>query len=90
METAKLIDRGLDADEAIQDLSDLEMTVVEIGQDVAQEAARLRSVTMTAGLSIGDRFCLALAKQLGIPALTTDRAWKEIAEASGVKVELAR
>lgn len=85
---SKLVDRGLDADEAIRDLSDLDITVLPVGQEVAEGAARLRSLSKEAGLSLGDRFCLALARSLGVPALTTDRAWKDIAKLAGVKVEL--
>lgn len=87
---SKLIDRGLGADEAMQDLSDLDISIVPVGQDVAEEAARLRSLSKDLGLSLGDRFCLALAKNLGAPALTSDRAWKDIAKAAGVKVEVIR
>jgi len=86
----KLIDRGLGADEAIQDLSDLDLDIVPVDQTVAEEAARLRTVSKEVGLSLGDRVCLALGKSLGVPVLTTDRAWKEITKASGVKIELVR
>ena len=87
---SKLVDRGLDAEEAIRDLSDLDITVLPVGQEVAEEAARLHSLSKEAGLSLGDRFCLALARSLGVPALTTDRAWKDIAKPAGIKVELVR
>lgn len=87
---SKLIDRGLDADEAMADLSDLDIAILPVGQDVAEEAARLRSASKEAGLSLGDRFCLALAKTLGVPALTTDRAWKDIGPSAGVRIELVR
>ena len=87
---SKLVDRGLDAEEAIRDLSDLDITVVPVGQEVAEEATRLRGLSRDAGLSLGDRFCLALARSLGVPALTTDRAWTDIAKPAGVKVELVR
>ncbi len=30
-----------------------------------------------ANLSLADRFCLATAKRLGVPAMTADRAWGE-------------
>ncbi|WP_152048354.1 type II toxin-antitoxin system VapC family toxin [Aureimonas psammosilenae] len=87
---AKLVDRGLDAEEAIADLAELDMVVVAVDQRIAEEAARLRSLTRTAGLSLGDRFCLGLARHLAAPVLTTDRAWKDIAAASKVTVELVR
>ena len=87
---SKLVDRGLDPEEAIRDLSDLDITVLPVGQEVAEEAARLGGLSKEAGLSLGDRFCLALARSLDVPAVTTDRAWKDIARAAGVKVELVR
>ncbi len=39
------------------------------------EAARLRPITRTAGLSLADRACLALAKRLSTSVLTADQAW---------------
>lgn len=42
------------------------------------EVARLRPITMRQGLSLADRTCLALAARLGVPALTTDRAWADV------------
>jgi ribonuclease VapC len=44
-------------------------------EDLALEAALLRPVTRHAGLSLGDRACLALARRLARPALTADAAW---------------
>ena len=40
----------------------------------ATEAARLRPLTRSAGLSLADRACLALARRLAREALTADRA----------------
>ena len=45
-------------------------------------------ITRAQGLSLGDRACLALALRLGLPALTTDRAWVELDV--GVAVRAAR
>jgi ribonuclease VapC len=39
------------------------------------EAARLRPLTRSAGLSLADRACLALARRLSTHVLTADRAW---------------
>jgi PIN domain nuclease of toxin-antitoxin system len=44
----------------------------------ALETARLRAATRSAGLSLTDRACLALARTLGVPALTTDRMWNAL------------
>lgn len=44
----------------------------------AIEVARLRPETRAQGLSLGDRACLALARRLGLPALTADTAWSRL------------
>src|ERR1019366_7710002 len=41
----------------------------------AIEAGRLRPFTRAAGLSLGDRACLALARRHGAVAITADDAW---------------
>lgn len=41
----------------------------------AAQAARLHPAGRAAGLSLGDRCCLALAHRLGVPALTADTTW---------------
>jgi PIN domain nuclease of toxin-antitoxin system len=41
-----------------------------------------------AGLSLGDRACLALASALGLPAITADRRWPSLA--LGVEVRVLR
>jgi len=57
-------------------------------QDVI--AGRLRAATAEAGLSLGDRFCLALARRDGLPALTADKQWRTVADAAGVAVSVIR
>jgi PIN domain nuclease of toxin-antitoxin system len=44
----------------------------------AVEVGRLRPLTRDAGLSLGDRACLALARRLGVPAYTADRTWSRV------------
>jgi PIN domain nuclease of toxin-antitoxin system len=56
----------------------------------ALAAGHLRPATRGAGLSLGDRSCLALARTLGLPALTADRSWLGVADAVGVRVEMIR
>ena len=41
----------------------------------ARVIARLRPLTRPAGLSLGDRACIALGLRLGCAVLTTDRQW---------------
>jgi ribonuclease VapC len=54
----------------------------------AIDAARLRPLTRDAGLSLGDRACLALARRLDAPALTADSEWQGAAH--GVEVQPIR
>lgn len=49
--------------------------VVDFTEARAEAAAALWTRTRAAGLSLGDRACLALAAELGVPAVTADRAW---------------
>ncbi|MDN4633975.1 type II toxin-antitoxin system VapC family toxin [Sphingomonas sp. PsM26] len=62
-------------------LDPLPMTVVPADKGLAQMAGRLRGVTADVGLSLGDRFCLALARRDGLPAWTSDQNLKKIADA---------
>jgi ribonuclease VapC len=81
---------GMPDEELSAMLKPLPVTLVEADAELAWEAGRLRRLTATAGLSLGDRFCLALAKREQLPAWTSDRAWLEIAHAAGVKVVAIR
>lgn len=84
------IHAGMPASEVDAMLHPLPMTIVEADQALATIAGRLRAVTAEAGLSLGDRFCLALALRNGLPALTADKTWRTIADAAGVKVSVIR
>jgi PIN domain nuclease of toxin-antitoxin system len=87
---AKAVGRrlGLDFADAVATLLELE----EIAFDHAQAAAsaELIAVTASAGVSLGDRACLALGLANRVPVLTTDRKWAEIAAEVGVEVIVTR
>jgi ribonuclease VapC len=57
---------------------------------LAEAAALLRPATRNAGLSLGDRACLALAMSMEARAVTTDRVWDKVATAIKVTIEFAR
>ena len=81
---------GAPIEEVREMLGALPMRVVAADEALAWEAGALRAVTAEAGLSLGDRFCLALAKREGVPAYTADQAWETVAEAAKVKVTVIR
>lgn len=71
-------------------LDPLPIAIVPVDKALAQMAGRLRAATAEAGLSLGDRFCLALARRDGLPAWTSDLNWKKVAVATDVKVVAIR
>lgn len=87
---AKLSDHGLPAVEAVRAVAILGLEVAPMTEAQAGHSAGLRPVTRAAGLSLGDRACLALAAELNAPALTADHAWKTVDEAAGVSVQVIR
>lgn len=84
------IHAGMPANEVDAMLHPLPMAIVDADPALATIAGRLRAVTAEVGLSLGDRFCLALALRDGLPALTADKAWRTIADAVGVQVSVIR
>ena len=85
---SKLGDLGIDQEAALAAFEDLALAVIPLDTDLAVRAAALRGPTRAAGLSLGDRACLALALSRGSPAVTTDRAWAGLA--LDLEVELIR
>jgi PIN domain nuclease of toxin-antitoxin system len=71
-------------------LRPLPVTIVEADADLASAAGRLRAVTAGAGLSLGDRFCLALALRDHLPAWTADRQWRTVSDAVDAKIVVIR
>lgn len=61
---------------------------VDFDVEMAMRAGEMSASTRSAGLSLGDRACLALAAEVGAVAWTTDRAWKKVK--SDVTIKLIR
>jgi len=63
-----------DPDSAMGGITVIPLDVVPFDEDLPVESARLRPPS-SAGLSPGDRACLALGRRLGRRVLTADEAW---------------
>ena len=73
----KISYHGSDGAWALGELRDLGVNLVAFTTEDALAAAALWPHTRTAGLSLADRACLALARRMDCPALTADQAWKD-------------
>jgi ribonuclease VapC len=54
------------------------LIVVPLDERGAEEIGRLRPLTRDLGLSLGDRACVALGRQLALPVLTADKRWADL------------
>jgi PIN domain nuclease of toxin-antitoxin system len=64
--------------------------IAPFDEALAYDAGRLVQLTRAAGLSLGDRACLALAQRLDTKAMTADQPWSRIASTVGVEIEVIR
>lgn len=85
---AKLADWGITEREIRARLARLVLQIVDFDADQALRAGMLRQVTRAAGLSLGDRACLALAQGRDLPVVTADRSWRSLN--IGVEIRLLR
>lgn len=74
----KSLARGADVEGMREDAEAIGLAIVAFDADEAEAAARLWPATKEAGLSLGDRACIALAHRLDLPALTADKTWGEL------------
>lgn len=84
----KLVDVGYSEADARATAGDLAALVRTFDAETAAIAGLLRGKTRRAGLSLGDRACLALGLAEGLPVVTADRAWAELE--LGIPVEVIR
>lgn len=84
----KLVDAGTEADKTTEFIQRLGLRVAPFQEVDVEATARLRQRSKKAGLSLGDRACLALAERIGAPAITADRQWLKIE--LGIDINLIR
>ncbi len=89
-ETAnKLLERGFSAAEVQESLAKLELKVEDWSEAMAYRSAEFTQFNKSHGLSLGDRACLTLAKQLRATAVTSDRTWRRV-PSLGVRIMIFR
>lgn len=86
----KLAERGVPLDRAEAIALSFGIEVVSLDTGLAARAGQLRPSTRSAGLSLGDRCCLATAMALGLPVLTAEAAWEPLAATLGIEVRNIR
>src|SRR5690606_9310289 len=87
---AKLAERGL-GDVAIRrELAAFGLDIIAFDADQARIAANLRPTTRALGLSLGDRCCLALARQRGARVVTADANWMQVSGFDVIAVRRSR
>jgi ribonuclease VapC len=71
----KLVERTGSLAAARAALGIASVDLIDFDRELAEDAGALVRHTRPAGLSLGDRACLALAAREGVPAVTADRIW---------------
>ena len=84
----KLAERGWEEAQIRAEISAFALEIMSFDERLAFDAGLLRMATRPFGLSLADRACLALARRLGLPAYTADRAWQQLS--IGVEIRLTR
>jgi ribonuclease VapC len=85
----KLLAASIRPADALRMVEKLELDVREHDTSAALNAAMLHQATRIFGRGLGDRSCLALAIEEGVPALTSDREWSKI-EVEGLEIVFIR
>ena len=84
----KLLEAGYEPEILPGLFNQMRLEVVAFSAKHSLRVGLLRLATKPAGLSLGDRACLATAELLGATAVTADRAWKKLR--LPVKIKLIR
>ena len=85
----KLAQRGSTSEALRESLIRLKLQVIDWTEAMAYESAEFTHFSKSHGISLGDRACLTLAKQLRATAVTSDRAWRRL-PALGVRIMIFR
>ena len=90
-EAASVLNKvGMPESEIHELFNEMDLEVLPYEKDMAIATGGIRSITQKKGLSLGDRACLASAKQHKRIALTADKIWLDFQESIGVKIKFIR
>ena len=84
----KLVDRGINPDDAWEATLSPIREAVAFSPEHARLAGDLVVLTRSLGLSLGDRACLALGLALKAPVYTADKSWKNLK--LGIRIHVIR
>lgn len=87
---SKAKDKGLTLESLKWITAGLRLDVLAFDEAAAERVGQLREPTRSAGLSLGDRACLALGQSLQVPVITSEKRWSAVAATLGVEVILFR
>jgi ribonuclease VapC len=62
----------------------------DVDSILAKKVLEISNVANDSGLSLGDKFCLALGSYLHLPIYTGDHVWKQLETELNVKINLIR
>ena len=87
---SKALDRGVTPDAIVSILAELSYAVLDLKVEDGVQAGLMRLPTRAAGLSLGDRLCLATAQRLQAQVVTADGVWLSVAETLGLDIQCIR
>jgi ribonuclease VapC len=85
---SRLTELGFSSEDAYKGASDTDAIVEAFTETQARLCGEFRMRTRRLELGLGDRACLAVGRDLGLPVLTADRIWAELD--LGVEVVVCR
>ncbi len=87
---ATLADIGMTEADIREAVEPLGIELADFDASGAFSAGLLRPASRSAGLSLGDRACIALGRQRSLPVLTADIAWNSLKLGTGVEIVMLR
>lgn len=85
-----VISTGADEEMSWEFISNFVEEHYPVDDELSLAAVKLARCTKPLGLSLGDRYCIALGQLLNLPVYTADKAWKALENELNVEIVLIR